>query len=456
VTVEQLAPMDASFLYFENASMPQHVLGVMVLDAAGSAFTKEGFRKVLEDRLHLLPAFTRSLVEVPLHLDHPYWVREHDVVLDEHLYFDTCPAPGDLRALGALVGEIGTGLLDRSRPLWEIHVVDGLEGGQVALVAKLHHATLYGAAGADMMANLLDLEPTVGVVESPPEQPAEEHPSTVSLLTKAGVHALRRPAVAVQGVLGAAKRVGSLPGAALASVRTPPRSILNGQLTPPREAAFATLDLEQLKAVKNAYGVKVNDVVLAAVTDALRGYLLARGELPKKPLVATVPMNLGAGQAAGTNKIANLLVPLPVLTHDAVERLHQVAAASQGQKDATESLGPEALSRVIAFVPPLLVKSGSAVFDRLRLQKLLPPLLSLVVSNMQGPPIPLWCAGAQVTAVYPMGPLIPSSGINVTVLSNMGKMDVGVLCCPDLVPDVWEIVEALPGAVQRLLDLAPA
>ena len=454
--MEQLAPMDASFLYFETTSMPQHVLGVMVLDAAGTGFTKEGFRKILEERLHLLPAFTRTLREVPMHLDHPYWVREHDVVLDEHLFFATCPAPGDLKALGELVGEIGQGLLDRSRPLWEIHVVDGLEGGQVALVAKLHHATLYGAAGADMMANLLDLEPTPGIVEPAVDQPVEDHPSTVSLLAKAGVHALRRPAVAAQGVLGAVTRIGSIPGAAIASVRTPPRSLLNGQLTPARQAAFATLDLDQLKTVKNAYGVKVNDVVLAAVTDALRGYLMDRGELPKKPLVATVPMNLGAGQAAGTNKIANLLVPLPVLTHDAVERLHQVAAAAQSQKDASESLGPEALSQVIAFVPPLLIKSGSAAFDRLRLQKLLPPLLSLVVSNMQGPPIPLYCAGAQVTAVYPMGPLIPSSGINITVLSNMGKMDVGILCCPDLVPDVWEIADALPAAVQRLLDRAPA
>ena len=453
--MQQLAAMDASFLYFETASMPQHVLGVMVLDAEGSGFTKEGFRKVLEERLHLLPAFSRTLVEVPLHLDHPYWVHEHDVVLDEHLFFDTCDAPGDLRALGDLVGEIGTTLLDRSRPLWEIHVVDGLEGGQVALVAKLHHATLYGAAGADMMANLLDLEPTIGVVEPAAEEPVEPHPSLVSLLTKAGVHGLRRPAVAVQGVLGAAKRVGSLPGAAMASVRTPPRSLINGQLTPARQAAFATLDLEQLKAVKNAYGVKLNDVVLAAVTHSLRSYLLARGDLPKKALVATVPMNLGAGQAAGTNKIANLLVPLPVLTADPVDRLRQVAAASQDQKDASESLGPEALSQMIALVPPLLIKGGASVFDRLRLQKLMPPLLSLVVSNMQGPPIPLYCAGAQVTAVYPMGPLIPSSGLNLTVLSNMGKMDVGLLCCPDLVPDVWEIVQALPRAVQTLLDLAP-
>ena len=453
--MQQLAAMDASFLYFETASMPQHVLGVMVLDAKGSAFTPEGFRKVLEDRLHLLPAFTRTLAEVPLHLDHPYWVHEHDVVIDEHLFFATCPAPGDLRALGDLVGEIGSQVLDRSRPLWEIHVVDGLEGGQVALVAKLHHATLYGAAGADMMANLLDLEPTVGTVDAAPEEPVEPHPSTMSLLVKAGVHGVRRPAVAVQGVLGGLKRITSLPGAALTATRTPPRSLINGQLTPARQAAFTTLDLEQLKTAKNAYGVKLNDVVLAAVADALRGYLLARGELPKKPLVATVPMNLGAGQAAGTNTIANLLVPLPVLTDDPVDRLHQIALASKDQKDASETLGPEALSTMIGLVPPLLLKGGASVFDRLRLQKMLPPLLSLVVSNMQGPPIPLYCAGAQVTAVYPMGPLIPSSGINITVLSNMGKLDVGVLCCPDLVPDVWELVEALPRALQTLLDRAP-
>jgi WS/DGAT/MGAT family acyltransferase len=443
--------MDASFLYYETPSMPQHVLGVMVLEAAGSGFTREGFRKVLEERLHLLPAFTRSLVEVPLHLDHPYWVRDHDVVIDEHLFFATCPAPGDLRALGRFVGEIGSTLLDRSRPLWEIHVVEGLQGGRVALVAKLHHATLYGAAGADMMANLLDLEPTIGTVEPPGELPVESHPSTVSLLAKAGVHALTRPASVAQGVLGAVGRVTSLPAAALSSVRTPPRSLINGALTPAREASFTTLDLEELKAVKNAHGVKVNDVILAAVTGALRDYLLARGGLPSKPLVATVPMNLGAGQAAGTNKIANLLVPLPVLTEDPVEQLKQVAAASQGQKEATESLGPEALSHVIALVPPLLIRSGASLFDRLRLQRLMPPLLSLVVSNMQGPPIPLYSAGAQVSAVYPMGPLIPTSGINITVLSNMGKMDVGILSCPDLVPDVWDIAEALPAAVRRLL-----
>jgi hypothetical protein len=162
-------------------------------------------------------------------------------------------------------------------------------------------------------------------------------------------------------------------------------------------------------------------------------------------------MNLWAGQAACTNKMANVLVPLPVLTEDPVEQLKQVAAASQGQKEATESLGPEALSHVIALVPPLLIRSGASLFDRLRLQRLMPPLLSLVVSNMQGPPNPLYSAGAQVSAVYPMGPLIPTSGINITVLSNMGKMDVGILSCPDLVPDVWDIAEALPAAVRRLL-----
>jgi WS/DGAT/MGAT family acyltransferase len=267
----------------------------------------------------------------------------------------------------------------------------------------------------------------------------------------AAIHAVQRPATVAQGVLGAVGRITSLPGAALSSVRTPPRSFINGALTPAREAAFATLDLDELKAVKNAHGVKVNDVVLAAVTGAMRDYLVARDALPRKPLVATVPMNLGAGQAAGTNKIANLLVPLPVLVEDPVQQLLDVAVASAGQKQATESLGPDALSHVIALVPPLLVKSGATMFDRLGLQRLIPPLLSLVVSNMQGPPIPLYCAGAQVSAVYPMGPLIPTSGINITVLSNMGKMDVGILACPDLVPDVWDIADALPGAVKRLL-----
>jgi diacylglycerol O-acyltransferase len=461
--VEQLAAMDASFLYFETPTMPQHVLGVMLFDVEGShgRFTVERFREVLEERIHLLPAFERTLVQVPLHLDHPYWVRDHDVDIDQHLHRTTCPAPGDLEALGRLVGEIGSTPLDRDRPLWEIHVVEGLQGGQVALVAKIHHASMYGAAGADMMAHLLDLEPDSGPVAAAVREAEEPAPSAVSLLLKAGVHSVQRPSLAVQALAGGVRRVGKVGGMVAGAVRTrvlpstPPRSVLNGRLTAARQAAFTKVSMEDLKAVKNAYGTKLNDVVLAAVTEALREYMLKRDALPSRPLSAAVPMNLGAGATEGTNKLTTLFVSLPVLTEDPVDRLREVAAASAGSKDTSDALGPEALNQVTEFVPPLLVKGGSKLYDGLGLSRLHPPLLSLVVSNVQGPPIPLYCAGAQVRAVYPFGPLLPGAGLNITVLSNMGTLDVGLLCCPDLVDDVWEIADAIPAAVATLLARAP-
>ena len=465
--MEQLSAMDASFLYIESPSMLQHVLGVMLFDASGSEgrFTVERFRQSLLDRLHLMPAFSRRLVEVPLHLDHPYWVHDDAVDIDRHLRTTTCPAPGDLEALGRLVGDIGSKQLPRDRPLWELWLVEGMASGQVALVAKMHHSTIYGSAGADMMAHLLDLTPDGREVEPAATPTVAEHPSGVGLLARAGLNTARRPALAAQTLVQGARRVGQLGGLVVQSVTSKapvtlpfsaPRSLLNGPLTPSRQAAFTTVDFADIKRVKDAYGTKVNDVVLAAVTDSLRAYFLKRDALPSKALIASCPMNLGAGAVEGTNKLTAMMVPLPVLTADPVQRLHEVAASTQSAKGFTDALGPEAVGEIAELMPALIIKTGSKLYDGLGLSRLHPPLQSLVVSNMPGPPIPLYCAGAQVDAVFPLGPLLPGAGLNITVLSNMGKLDVGMLCCPDLVPEVWEIADGFPAAVATLLDRAPA
>jgi WS/DGAT/MGAT family acyltransferase len=463
--MEQLSAMDASFLYIESPSMLQHVLGVMLFDAAGSEgrFSADRFRASLLERLHLMPAFSRRLVEVPLHLDHPYWVHDPDVDIDQHLHTTTCPAPGDLEALGRLVGDLGSVQLPRDRPLWELWLVDGLASGQVALVAKMHHSTIYGSAGADMMAHLLDLTPDGREVEAAPGTEVEEHPSGIGLLARAGLNTARRPALMAQTVVNGVRRVGQLGGLLATSVTSKapvtlpfsaPRSLLNGPLTPARQAAFTSVDFADIKRVKDAYGTKVNDVVLAAVTDALRSYFLKRDALPSRALIASCPMNLGAGAVEGTNKLTAMMVPLPVLTADPVERLRAVAAATQNAKGFTDALGPEAVGEIAALMPALIIKTGSRLYDGLGLSRLHPPLQSLVVSNMPGPPIPLYCAGARVDAVFPLGPLLPGAGLNITVLSNMGSLDVGMLCCPDLVPEVWEIADAFPAAVATLLELA--
>ncbi|MFP5218731.1 MAG: WS/DGAT/MGAT family O-acyltransferase [Actinomycetes bacterium] len=464
--MEQLSAMDAAFLYIETDTLPQHVLGIMLLDAEGSQgrFTAERFREVTEQRLHLMPAFTRRLAQVPLNLDHPYWVPQDDVDLDEHISVLRCPEPGDLRALGDLVGELGSVPLPRDRPLWQLWLVEGVQGGQVALVAKLHHSTLYGAAGADMMAQLLDLEPEPRTVEPPDDEPAGEvMPSTVSLLGRAAVNGARRPLTGARNLLGAARRTAAVGGhvaraavsrSAVAMPFSAPRTPLNGRLTARRQAAFTTVAFSDVLEVKRAFDVKVNDVVLAAVTASLRDYLLTHGGLPTRSMVASVPMNLGAGAVEGTDRITAFMVPLPVQTADPVQQLQEVAEATRDSKGMTDALGPETVGDVAELIPPLLMVGGSKLYDGLGLSRLHPPLQSVVVSNMPGPPIPLYLAGARVNAVYPFGPLLPGSGLNVTVLSNMGDLDVGMFGCPDLVPELWYLADAFPKAVAELLTAA--
>jgi WS/DGAT/MGAT family acyltransferase len=324
------------------------------------------------------------------------------------------------------------------------------------MVAKMHHSTIYGSAGADMMAHLLDLTPEGREVDPAPPAVLDKHPSTIGLLAKAGVHTLKRPAVAVQTVVSGARRIGGLVGAVTGSGGTAmpfgaPNSLINGRLTGSRQAAFSKVEFADIKTIKDHFGTKVNDVVLAAVTEALREYLLKRDAIPSKPLVASCPMNVGAGAVEGTNKMTAMMVPLPVATADPVERLREIAQATKSAKGFTEALGPDSVGEIAELVPALIIKAGGKLYDSLGLSRLHPPLQSLVVSNMPGPPIALYCAGAKVDAVFPLGPLLPGAGLNITVLSNMGSLDVGLICCPDLVPDVWEIADGFASAVAALL-----
>lgn len=469
--MQQLAPMDASFLYLESPTTPMHVVGVMLLDteAGEGGYSGDRFEAMLHERLHLMPAFERRLAPVPLHLDHPWWVHDPDVRVGEHFHRVTCPAPGDLRALGALVGDIAGRVLDRDKPLWEMWLVEGLATGGAAVVAKMHHATLYGAAGADMMAQLLDFGPEGRDVEPRLDDgfPAEQDASAAQMLTTAALHSARLPLRAGQTLLGGLKQAGALGGLVArramggggGTVGMPfnaPRSSPSGALTRRRDAAFCAVPFADVKAVKQAFGVKVNDVVLAATTDAVRRYLLDHGGLPGKPLVASVPRAVGAGAVAGTDTLGALLIPLPVGEADPVAQLLGLAADSEASKEMADALGNDAVNQAAHLVPPLLFAGGSRLYNRLGLSRLHPPLQSLIVSNMPGPPIPLWCAGARVAAVWPFGPLLPGSGLNVTVLSNMGSLDVGFLGCPDLVPDLWDLADAWPGAVGRLLAAARA
>jgi diacylglycerol O-acyltransferase / wax synthase len=457
---EQLQGMDAAFLALESPQMPMHVVGVLLLDpAAGADYSADRLRGVIRDRLHRMPPFLRRPVEAPLQLDRPYWHYETDIDLDAHVHDRRVAAPGDLHALGRLVGEITEQRLARDRPLWELFIADGLADGRVALIAKVHHSTLYGAAGAEFIAELLDLS------ADPPEAARAEpvdrasSPSRGGLVQRTMIAQARLPwrigKLVVDGLGNAVGTVRSLGGVVRRHGREAlpalaPRTPISGVLTERREAAFEALSLEETRRVKDAAGVKLNDVVLAVVAMAVRRYLLARDAIPDRAIVAGVPVNAGEGESAGTNTLATMLVPLPVEPMDPAELLREVHEGSLAAKDFTAALGPGAVAELAGITPPAALSMASWLMRNLGLAAVQPALTNLVVSNVVGPPIPLFLAGAQVDAIYPLGPLLQGAGMNITVLSNLDRLDVGVMACPDLVDDVWELVGSLPDCLAEL------
>jgi WS/DGAT/MGAT family acyltransferase len=465
---EQLTGMDAAFLAMESDELPMHVVGVLVLDpAAGEGFSVEGLCDVIRERLHRMPPFLRRPIQSPLQLDKPYWHYETAVDLDEHVFAAALPAPGDLAALGRLVGDIASVRLDRSRPLWELHVAQGMSDGRVALIAKVHHSTLYGAAGAEFIAELLDFEARPAKTEpaaaGPDDADAAPPPGTAQLAGRSVVAQVRRPLsiarLLVTGGRNAWGTVRSIGGVLNRHGRSAlpalaPRTVISGALTDRRTAAFAAMSLEDTRAVKDAAGVKLNDVVLAVVALAVRRYLEARDAVPDRPVVAGVPVNMGEGESVGTNTLATMLVPLPVEPMDPRSLLTAVHRATVAAKAFTAALGPTAVAELAEVTPPAALSVVNWLTRSLGLSAMQPALTNFIVSNVEGPPIPLYLAGALVERIYPLGPLLPGAGMNITVLSNLDRLDIGVMACPDLVDDVREIAESMPACLAELRGMA--
>jgi diacylglycerol O-acyltransferase / wax synthase len=449
--------------------MHMHVIGVLLLDTSSmpGGYSFEKIRQMVDDRIHLMPAFRRRLVSVPFQLGHPVWIDDPGFDVENHLMRIGAPPPGDQRALADIVGEIASRQLDRSKPLWEMWVVEGLEGGQAAIVTKMHHATIDGTSGADVMVHLLDLTPEIADKPKPPGRfLGERRPSDLKLLRSALVTQVANP-VRVVGAMtratgNALKMVRAMArrsdGAPTAAPFTAPRLRMSQALTPHRSVAFGQASLDELKEIKNAFGAKVNDVVLAIATHALRSYLISIDDLPDKPLVAACPISVRKEgvERDSANQVSNMLVPLPVQTEDPAEQLEIIVEATKRSKELANAIGAETLMDWAEFLAPRLFTSAMRLYSGSRLPNVHPPMLNCIVSNVPGPPVPLYTAGARILAIYPMGPLLPGAGVNITVLSNMGNVDFGVIACRDTVPEVWRIADGLAEGVGLLLKAARA
>jgi WS/DGAT/MGAT family acyltransferase len=463
--MQRLTGLDAAFLALETPTAHMHVLGVAVLDpsTAPPGRFADRVRALLEARLHLVPPLRRRLVEVPLGLHVPVWIDDPDFDLDYHVRRAALPSPGGPRELEAFVADVASRPLDRRHPLWEAYIVEGLERGHVAFVTKLHHAMIDGASGVEILGALFDLSPDAALepLQPPEDWQPERVPGESEMLGRAFVAIAQRPAKIVRAVTnfapGVVRAVRRARDEALdvALPLTAPRLAMNRTITAHRTINFATVSLADVKAVKNALGVTVNDVLLAIVTGAMRGYLDRRGELPDRPLVASIPASVrDEGEHELGNKISSMFASLPVEIADPIECVHAVARSMVGAKHMHEEVGGSTLQDWAEVAAPALFSRAMRFYSRMRVGERLRPVINLIVSNVPGPPWPLYFAGARLVSLHPLGPIFDDCGLNVTVISYLDHVDFGFLACRELVPDLERLALIVPDALAELRKAA--
>jgi diacylglycerol O-acyltransferase / wax synthase len=493
--MKQLSGLDATFLHMETPSQFGHVSSLSIYErpADPDYDPLAAWRQQIDRRLHLLEPLRRRLVEVPLGLDHPYWIEDPNFDLDFHVRHTAVPPPGDDDQLAELVARIIGRPLDRSRPLWETYVIEGLAGNRFGVLTKIHHATVDGASGAELTVIMLDSSPEGDDIPLP-EKPWEPEavPPVTAVLARAGVSLVRKPGRALllsaralrelgettrnpaliaaarqwrnslRGPLGRVLNVGRKRDAErdpppTLPVTGAPRTPFNRGITPHRKFAFRATSLSTVKAIKNALGATVNDVVMAVCAGALRSYLEKRGELPNEPLVAMVPVSIRTGEETDkwTNRVSGLLALLPTNEHDAVERVRKVHEAMMSSKELFNAIPAETLTDFAQFPSPAVFTRAMRMAIRWRLMdRIGPPAGNLTISNVPGPREPLYAAGAKLLHYFPVSTIVDGQGLNITVQSYLDTLDFGLVACRELVPDVGDLADDIVYELEMLAKAA--
>jgi WS/DGAT/MGAT family acyltransferase len=479
--MRQLTSLDAQFLAIETPRTYGHVGGFAVYDpstAPGGRLDAQDICRLVGERLHLLPPFRWKLVEVPFGLDLPYWVEDPDFDLDFHIRESAVPPPGDDAQVAETVARIFARPLDRTRPLWELYVIQGLSDNRVALLTKIHHSVVDGVSGNEILTVLLDPSPE-GRDIPPPEAPPEGErvPRELEMLGRGVIGLPRQPLRALRSIPTALPNLTELPGAnafpgvptisrGIAGVRhlvggedsgvlevasaRPPRTSFNGPISPHRRFAFGSLPLDSVKALKNELGITVNDVVVALCTTAVRDWLADRGELPDDPLVAMVPVSVRTEEERGSfgNRVSTMIVPIPTNEPDPRTRVMRTHELLRSAKERHSALPASLLTDATSFIPPavaaLAARTTVDVLSRTR------PPLNLIISNVPGPRQPLYCAGAELQANFPVSAIVDGVGLNITVLSYRDHLDFGIVADRDQVDDVWSLLAGAQAALEQL------
>jgi len=458
---DRLTGLDASFLHLETPSSHMHVAGVMLLD--GSPPAHEDLVEAISSRLHLVPRYRQRLAFVPFEQGRPRWVDDPHLNLNYHVRTTALPAPGSENQLKALAGRVFSQQLDRDKPLWELWVVEGLDGGErFAVLSKTHHALVDGISGVDIMSVLFDTSPEP---EAPPD-PGKRWlprplPSRTQLLAEALIERATVPAEVVRGVRAvfraprriASAAVGSLAGIgamAWAGINPAPTSPYNVPIGPHRRFTWVRVSLADVKAIKGALGGTVNDVMLAIVAGGLGRDLRRRGvDVRGLELKAMVPVSVRAQEARGAlgNQVAAMMAPLPVGADDAVTRFETIGTAMKRLKEGGQAVGAKVMTDLSGFAPPNIMSQAARVVARQR-------FFNVVVTNVPGPQFPLYLMGREMTEAFPMVPLLDRQSLGVAIMSYNGRINFGLVGDYDVMADIDQLAKDFRASLLELAEAA--
>jgi diacylglycerol O-acyltransferase / wax synthase len=458
--LDRLSSTDLSFLTNESSSGHMHVGAILIFE--GPAPSYEDLLYHVRSRLHLVPRFRQKLAFPPVEAGRPFWIDDPNLNLEYHVRHSALPSPGSEEQLRRMAARVFSQQLDRSKPLWELWLVQGLTRNRFALVTKTHHALVDGVSGVDIATVLFDLNPVPEPTESDDWVPNPE-PSAATLLARGAEDLLRAPVMAARRleralehperaahqVRDAVEAVGEI-GWNLANPA--PKVPLNVEIGSHRRYSWVRSDLDRFKRIKNAAGGTVNDVVLTVVTGALRDWLRGRGiRTEGLELRAQVPVSIRSPDERGQlgNRLAVMRAPLPVYIADPIRRLEALTRAMKGLKQSKQALGAEVISRFNDFAPPTLLAQAARLNFSTR-------LFNLTVTNVPGPQVPLYVLGRELEDVFPVGFLPPNQALFVAIMSYNGGMNFGLLADYDSMDDLDVIADGIERSIAELLEAAEA
>jgi WS/DGAT/MGAT family acyltransferase len=459
---DRLTGLDSSFLHLEHDSTHMHVASCSIFEGPAPAY--DDLVAEIVSRLHLVPRYRQRLAFVPLNQGRPVWVDDPHFNVDFHVRHTALPRPGSDDKLKSLCGRIFSQALDRSRPLWEIWLVEGLTGGRFALLSKAHHALVDGVSGVDIATVLFDTSPDPMPVAPPDhEWIPRPLPTGAQLLADALLERATVPGEIVRGVRATlrgprhmaarlGRTLGGVGAVAKAGLRSAPPSPLNVRIGPHRRFTWVEADLDQFKAIKNSLGGTVNDVVLAAVAGALGRYLRIHGEETENcVLKAMVPVSVRVDAERGAlgNRVAAMWAPLPVGVTDPVARLLTISHEMEGIKRSHQAVGAQVLTELTGFAPPTIMAQAARLQARQR-------MFNLVVTNVPGPQFPLYVLGRLLESMYPMVPLAENQALGVAIMSYNGALDFGLNADYDTLSDLEALAEELRASIEELVAAAGA